>query len=164
MKIEKTLRLKAPIDRVWEAVMDVQSVASCMPGAEKLEQIDDRSYRCSLTTKIAYISATFDLKTTITAMEPPHHLGTVTDGTALMGLGRVSQKQTLDLVACSNDETEAIFNAEVTLVGRLATFGDKLFRAKANEMMDTFIRAFLGKFEALSAGGPCPPRDPQLGA
>ncbi len=152
MKIEKNLRLKAPIDKVWEAVMDVQGVASCMPGVEKVEQVDERTFRGSLTTKIAYISATFDLKTTITVMEPPHHLETVTDGTALKGLGRVSQKQTLDLVACSAEETEAIYKGELTLVGRLATFGDKLFRAKANEMMETFTKAFLDRFEAMGTG------------
>lgn len=151
MIIEKTLRIKAPLQKVWDAIMDVQGVASCMPGADKVEQIDEKTYRCSLTTKIAYISATFDLVTTITDMRPLSHLETVTDGKALKGLGRVSQKQVLDLVACSDDETEAIYKAEVTLVGRLATFGDKIFRAKANDMTEAFVKAFLARLDTRGA-------------
>ena len=34
-----------PIDRVWEFLSDPYKVAPCLPGAEILEMVDDKTYR-----------------------------------------------------------------------------------------------------------------------
>ena len=34
MKLEQTFQVEAPIERVWEALIDVERVAPCLPGAE----------------------------------------------------------------------------------------------------------------------------------
>ncbi|MBM2832196.1 MAG: subunit of carbon monoxide dehydrogenase [Dehalococcoidia bacterium] len=145
MKIERTLKIAAPIDKVWCAIMDVPSVAALMPGLEKIEKIDDKTYKSTMKSKVAGVPVSFELLTTITEMEAPSMLKTVTDGKALGGLGRVSQNQTLRLKATSDCEVEVNYEADVMLVGRLGTFGERIFRAKATEMGDRFIEAFIKK-------------------
>jgi carbon monoxide dehydrogenase subunit G len=149
MRIERTLKIGAPIDKVWGAIMDVPSVAALMPGLEKIEKIDDKTYKSTMKSKVAGVPVSFELLTTITEMEAPSMLKTVTDGKALGGLGRVSQNQTLRLKATSDREVEVNYEADVMLVGRLATFGERIFRAKATEMGDKFIEAFIKKVSSL---------------
>ncbi len=129
MQIEKRLRVKVPRQKVWDTIMDIPATISLIPGIQKVEAIDSNTYRSVLKVKVAYISATFELVTKMTNIEPTRHLETVTEGKAFAGLGRVNQKQYLDLISISEDETEALYKAEVIVAGRLATLGEKLFRA-----------------------------------
>lgn len=142
MLIEKTLVLPAPIEKVWATIMDIQAVANCFPGVENVEMIDERTYRSVVKSKVAYITATFDLTTTITVLEPPTRLETHSEGKDKGLAGRMTQKQVLELKSISSDETEAIYQAEVSISGRLATFGQKIIRAKADQMADQFADNF----------------------
>ncbi|MBA2419599.1 MAG: hypothetical protein H0V57_00535 [Thermoleophilaceae bacterium] len=45
MKLEQSFEVSAQLDRVWAALIDVERVAPCLPGAEITEQGDDRTYR-----------------------------------------------------------------------------------------------------------------------
>ena len=40
MKLEQTFKVEAPIEKVWEALIDVERVAPCLPGAEITESDD----------------------------------------------------------------------------------------------------------------------------
>ncbi len=153
MRIERTIKIGAPIQKVWDEVMDVPGVAALMPGLEKIERIDEKTYKSVVKSKVAAVAVTFELLTTITEMEPPTLIKTATDGKALGGLGRVSQNQTLRMKAISDEETELSYEADVILVGRLGTFGERIFRAKAIEMGDRFIEAFVKKVVAGGVGG-----------
>lgn len=153
MRIERTIKIDAPIQKVWDEVMDVPGVAALMPGLEKIERIDEKTYKSVVKSKVAAVSVSFELLTTITEMEPPSLIKTSTDGKALGGLGRVSHHQTLRMRAISDNETELSYEADVILVGRLATFGERIFRAKAIEMGDRFIEAFVKKVVAGGGGG-----------
>ena len=41
MKLEHSFQVAAPLDRVWEALIDVERVAPCLPGAEITEAGED---------------------------------------------------------------------------------------------------------------------------
>ncbi|MCL5961116.1 MAG: SRPBCC domain-containing protein [Chloroflexi bacterium] len=142
MLIEKTLVLPAPIQKVWDTVMDIEAVANCFPGVESVEMIDEKTYRSVVKSKVAYITAAFDLTTIITAIEPPIRLETQSEGKDKGLAGRMTQKQVLELKAISPEETEAVYKAEVSISGRLATFGQKIIRAKADQMADQFAERF----------------------
>ena len=146
MLIDRNLTIRQPIQVVWDTIVaDFPNTVSLIPGVEKVEMISDNTYHIVVKGKVAFISATFDLKTTITNLQPPTHMETVTEGKAIGGLGRVGQRQSMDLRPISENETEAVYKAEVSLAGRLATLGNKVFRAKVDQMADIFINAFLEK-------------------
>ncbi len=144
MKMEKTLRIPLPAQKLWDQIQDLSSIFRLMPGVEKVEAVDGKVYKSVLKSKVAGITMSFDLTTTVTEANFPV-LRTVTDGKALGGLGRVSQNQVLTLKSISDSEVECVYDADISLAGRLATFGDRIFRAKATEMADKFIEAFLKK-------------------
>src|SRR5205085_3576948 len=44
MKLEQSFEVSAPLDVVWEALVDVERVAPCLPGAAVTGRNDDGSY------------------------------------------------------------------------------------------------------------------------
>jgi carbon monoxide dehydrogenase subunit G len=56
MKFENTFTVVAPIDEVWAALMDIERVAPCMPGAEVLERTGENAYRVGVKVKLGPMS------------------------------------------------------------------------------------------------------------
>jgi carbon monoxide dehydrogenase subunit G len=44
MIIEGKLTVKAPIQKLWDMLLDPTTLGSCLPGAEKIEKIDETTY------------------------------------------------------------------------------------------------------------------------
>ena len=45
VKLEQSFEVRAPVERVWETLIDIERVAPCLPGAEITEAGDDGVYR-----------------------------------------------------------------------------------------------------------------------
>ncbi len=140
--IEKTLKINSGINKVWDKLIDIPFVASCMPGVEKLEAVSDNTYRAVLKVKVAYITASFDVLLTIVKRQEPTYLETVAEGKGRLGAGRVNQKQFVSLSAISEHETVAGYKSELFIVGTLANIGRKAITPKAHEMADQFAKTF----------------------
>ncbi len=45
MRIENDFIVQAPIERVWDYLLDVEKVAPCMPGAQLTDIVDDHTWK-----------------------------------------------------------------------------------------------------------------------
>ncbi|HXF36599.1 MAG TPA: SRPBCC family protein, partial [Actinomycetota bacterium] len=59
MLIENEFEVPAPVDRLWEHLLDVERVAPCMPGAELTEVVDDRTWKGKVNVKFGPVSLSF---------------------------------------------------------------------------------------------------------
>lgn len=146
MNLEKVLHINAPVKTVWEALMDIPYIASCMPSVEKVEVIDNNTYKCDIRAQVSYISTIFNMTVRIAKMIEPELLETIAEGKALGGLGRVNQKQSICLKALSQDKTEALYKSELTITGPIGAFGQKAISAKFDEMAESFAQSFIERF------------------
>ena len=48
MKLENEFTVNTPIDRVWDAMLDLEEVTPCLPGAQLTEQRGDEYKACNL--------------------------------------------------------------------------------------------------------------------
>jgi carbon monoxide dehydrogenase subunit G len=140
MLMEGKFTLKAPIQEVWDFLLKPETLASCIPGAEKMEAIDDKTYESVVKQKVGPISVKFKFTTTITEADPPRHLKAVGQGADIAKAGTFSQETTVDLTEISKDEVEVSYKSNVSLVGRLATFGERIMRAKAKSVGEEFTK------------------------
>src|ERR1700749_1536597 len=62
MKLEQSFEVDAPLERVWEALVDVERVAPCLPGAAVTGRNDDGSYNGTFSVKIGPTSASYQGK------------------------------------------------------------------------------------------------------
>ncbi len=148
MIIEKSISLPAPVEKVWEKIEDLEGVIRCMPGVQDVKTLGDNKWRIKMNQKVGFISVTFDADMEVTKWEPPTHLETKTDATARMGLGKVFQNQSLDLVAASENETIAKYKAEVALSGKIGTFGQRILSGKVDQLSNGFAKAFIDKLSS----------------
>jgi carbon monoxide dehydrogenase subunit G len=142
MIIEGKFTLQAPIEQVWDFLRDPETLISCIPGAEKMEAIDDRTYESVVKQKVGPIAVKFSFTTNLVEMDPPRYLKAVGRGEEVHKAGTFTQSTTVNLTEISEDSVEISYCSNVSLVGRMATFGERIMRAKAKEMGEEVTRNF----------------------
>lgn len=147
MKLEKILKIPAPVGAVWKALLDVPYLVSCMPGVENVEETAENTYKCMVNAKVSYISTTFDMTINVSKMIEEKLLETIAEGKAKHGLGRLIQRQSVALKSVSAKETEALYRSEITLTGPMAAFGQNAISSKFDEMADMFAQAFIARIK-----------------
>lgn len=141
MLMEGKFTLKAPIQKVWDTLLEPETLLSCIPGAEKIERIDERTYDCVIKQKVGPISVKFKFKSIITKSEPPRHIEVEGEGEDIGKAGHVMQKSVVDLREISEKEVEVAYKTDAMIVGKLAMFGDRIMRAKAKNVEEEFTQA-----------------------
>ncbi len=140
MKIEGKFTMKAPIQKVWDFLLAPGTLVSCIPGAEKMEPVDDKTWEGIVKQKVGPIGVKLNFTQAFTEIEPPKHLKAVGRGNAAGGAGTFSQETIVDMKELGGGEVEIAYSSNVSLVGRLATFGERIMRAKVNKVGEQFIQ------------------------
>jgi carbon monoxide dehydrogenase subunit G len=148
MRFEGSVLINAPRQRVWDFIMDVENLASCIPGCEEIEKVDEKTFRSRITNRVAFLSVKFNSTTTITEIAPPESLNAVTRGKDNIVHTSVNMKSGLELEAPSEDETRLSYWSDVNIVGKLATFGESTIRGKAKKVLNEFEEKIKAKVEA----------------
>lgn len=148
MLIEGKFTLKAPIQKVWNSLLDPVTLASCIPGTEKMEVIDDKTYESIVRQKVGPISVKLKFTTTLTEVEPPRYIKAVGRGADITKAGTFTQETKVNLTEVSNDEVEVSYSSNLSLVGRLATFGERIMRAKAKSVGEEFTKNLQEKLKS----------------
>jgi carbon monoxide dehydrogenase subunit G len=149
MLMEGKFTLKAPIQKIWDTLLEPETLLSCIPGAEKIERLDEKTYDCVVKQKIGPVSVKFKFKSTITKMESPVHMEIEGEGEDIAKAGHFVQKSIVDLQEISPNEVEVSYKTDATIVGKLAMFGDRMMRAKAKKVEEEFTKALQEKLKSL---------------
>jgi carbon monoxide dehydrogenase subunit G len=139
--MEGKFTLKAPIQKLWDTLLDPETLLSCIPGAEKIERIDEKTFDCVVKQKVGPISVKFKFKSILSKVEPPKHIEVDGEGEDIGKAGHFVQKSVVDLRETSGGEVEISYRTDATVVGKLAMFGDRIMRAKAKKVEEEFTKA-----------------------
>lgn len=147
MIIEEKFTVKAPREKVWDFLLNPDASGPCIPGCEKIEVIDDKTFMAGVKVKIAFVSFTFNMKVQVTEMNPPSHLETIATGEESSMASSVKAKSFLDLKSLSENETEISYRSEVSIFGRLGTMGQSVVKGKAKQLGKEFVDAVKNQLE-----------------
>jgi carbon monoxide dehydrogenase subunit G len=150
MIIEGKFTVKAPIKKLWDTLFDVQALAACLPGTEKIEQIDDKTYDVTMKQKVGIIKVTMKGRQMLTKVEAPTHLEMEGEAEDVTKLGRMKDKVTMDLKELAGGEVEISYKIDVSMVGKLAMFGDRVMRSKATEVEREFVKNLSAKLSSVA--------------
>jgi len=106
MLLQGKLTLNAPIQKVWDFLFDPQTLLSCIPGAEKIERIDEKTYDCVVKQKVGPISVRFKFKAILTEVDPPTHIKFMGEGEDIGKAGHFAHKTVVDLVETSGGQVD----------------------------------------------------------
>ena len=123
MKLEQSFDVDAPVDTVWRALIDVQRVAPCLPGAEIVGSDEDGNYEGTFTVKIGPASASYRGKLRMEDVDESAHLAVMqADGTDQRGQG--GAKATIVSVVTEHEGRSRVsVDTDYAITGRLARFG-----------------------------------------
>jgi uncharacterized protein len=123
MKLEQSFQVAAPLDTVWEALIDVQRVAPCLPGAEITEAGEDGTYRGTFSVRLGPTTAAYRGELALEEMDPDAHRAVMrASGQDKRGQG--SAKATIvSTMRAEGDATTVDVETDFTITGRLARFG-----------------------------------------
>jgi carbon monoxide dehydrogenase subunit G len=87
-KIEERFEVQAPVERVWQYLIDPQRVVQCLPGAELLEQKDDGTFIGAIKVKVGPLSMSYKGQGKFTDInEETHQVRMVGDAREVTGSG-----------------------------------------------------------------------------
>ncbi|HYY20714.1 MAG TPA: SRPBCC family protein [Thermoleophilaceae bacterium] len=123
MKLEHSFDVQAPVDRVWEALIDIERVAPCLPGAEITESADDGTYKGNFTVKLGPTTASYRGELHLEQVDEAARRATMSaSGQDKRGQG--SAKATIvSSVRGEGETTHVDVETDFTITGRLARFG-----------------------------------------
>ena len=123
MKLEQSFEVEAPIDVVWQALIDVERVAPCLPGASVTGRNEDGSYAGNLTIKIGPTTAAYAGRLEMDQIDESAHVATMqAQGTDKRGQGGAKATITSTLSE-SGQATRVDVSTDYHITGRLARFG-----------------------------------------
>jgi uncharacterized protein len=149
MVIEGSFTVDAPIDKLFDFMLKPESIMTCIPGTESVRIIDDNSYECIVKQKVGIITAKLKFINRMTKVEKPTRLEIEGEGEDVTKLGHFKNKTSVDLKEVSPGKVEVAYKSDVSIVGKLAMFGDRIMRAKAKDVEKDFTKNLQEKLKAI---------------
>jgi carbon monoxide dehydrogenase subunit G len=164
MKLEQSFTVEAPVQDVWAALIDVQRVAPCLPGAEITDAADDGSYKGTFTVKLGPTTAVYNGTLKLESLDESARVATMSArGTDKRGKGGASAT----IVSTLHDgggTTRVAVATDFTITGRLASFGRSgMIQDISNRLLRDFagcLQETIGSAAAVVTGGTPPIDDP----
>jgi len=142
MDVSGSYTFTAPPVDVWKLLNDPIVVASCLPGCDRLEPIDEEHYRAELTLAIAAVTGRYSGTVAILDKRPPHSYRLVVQGQGSPGF--VMGEATVELVELQ-ESTIVNVRGQGQVGGLMARVGQRLLGAASKMMMDRFFGCLQAK-------------------
>jgi uncharacterized protein len=138
MKIEGTQEVHASRARVFQALVDPAVLQRCIPGCERLEQIEANHYSTTLRAGVGSIKGLFTGNVRLEEVEPPTHFRMVVEGKGQPGF--LKGAGTLDLEE-RDGATLVNYSGDVQVGGTIASVGQRMIQGAARMMIAQFFTA-----------------------
>jgi len=149
MILEGKLTLRAPIHILWDTLLNPETLRACIPGAEKIERLDEKTYDCVVKQKVGPITVRFKFKNKLVKLVPPTSIEMGGEGEDIGKAGRFVQHTTIGLRENEDGEVELSYRCKASIVGKLAMFGDRILKAKAKKVEKEFTEALRQKLKSV---------------
>jgi len=160
IQIEKTFQVKEPVERVWSLLSDPRRVATCVPGAKITDQIDEKTYKGTISVKVGPSATDYKGELEIVRLDLENHeIEILGKGQDVRGRGSASMKMTGKARSLADGGTEVTSVSEVNVVGILAQMGSRVISEVSNIMFAQFIKNFQAQLQQ-SGEAPVPEAKP----
>jgi carbon monoxide dehydrogenase subunit G len=153
VRFDNAFDVQAPIGEVWTAMLDVERVAPCVPGAEVLERVSDDTYRVGIKIRIGPIVQQYRGEIEIVEHDESARRSVLrARAREMRGQGRAEGRVELHLTE-DGATTHGDMATEVTLSGPAAAMGRGLIQDVSARIVDDFAN----NLTAMLASGPAAP-------
>jgi uncharacterized protein len=152
MNLEQSFDVAAPVDRVWRALIDVEHVAPCLPGAAVTGRNDDGSYNGTFTIKIGPTTASYTGRLEMAEVDEQAHTATLhAHGNDKRGQGGATATIVSRVSTTGGDATHVEVSTDYHITGRLARFGRG---GMIEDISERLLKEFAARLQSSLAGKP----------
>lgn len=139
-------KIGAPVDKVWDALLDPRTLLATIPGCERLEETGEHAYSMTVSAGIAAIKGTYSGSCALADLEP--HQGLTMH---LKGAGGPGTINATVAVAFRSDDQQTIlsYDADAVVGGMVGGVGQRMLTSVSRKM----AAEFFGNIERVIANG-----------
>ena len=153
VSLDKVYPVAASADAAWAFLQDIKSVASCMPGAEITEQSDETHFKGMVKVKIGPATASFKGDIEVQDIDAEKkQLILLGKGADTKGTSSASMLLTASIRETAKGQCELTGQSEVTVNGKMASFGGRMMDAISERILQQFADNFANNVIALGEG------------
>jgi carbon monoxide dehydrogenase subunit G len=147
--LNKVFPLDGSVNDAWTLLSNIEQVASCMPGAEITETVDDNNFKGSVKVKIGPMNVAFSGTIEVQAIDAgERQVHLIAKGQDSKGSSSASMDLTARVRSGESGASELTGDAGVTVNGKLANFGGRMMTQVSDQILDQFADNFRTKLAA----------------
>ncbi|HMP94369.1 MAG TPA: carbon monoxide dehydrogenase subunit G [Phnomibacter sp.] len=137
MQLTGNHRFEAAPSQIWPLLMDTDTLARIVPGMQKLEKVEEGSYKSTLGVKLGPVNAAFTGQ--LQMEEVKEQEGFTLKVQQNSKVGNASAAIGIQLTPTAEGGTEVSFDGDVKLSGMLASMGQRLIGSVASTLSKQFF-------------------------
>jgi carbon monoxide dehydrogenase subunit G len=158
VRIENEFVVDAPIDRVWEYMLNVENIAPCAPGAELTEVVDERTWKGKMNVKVGPVAMAFAGTVTLQERDDAAHRAVLkAEGREQRGKGAASALVT-SWMEQAESGTRVVIETDLTISGAAAQYGRGMIGDVSKRLTNEFANCLKA---SISAPPPQAPESPE---
>jgi carbon monoxide dehydrogenase subunit G len=150
MKLQNEFTVSVPTERVWETLLDIERVATFLPGATLQPGNGSGDYRGSMKVKLGPMVVNYDGTARLASVDEGTRTAAI-DVRARESKGQGTASAVIrNRLIPQDGNTRVLVETDLQVTGRQAQFGRGIMEDVASRMLDEFAR----RFESHLTGAP----------
>lgn len=152
LRIDERFVVRAPVEPVWEFLVDPRRVVTCVPGGELREVIDERTYRGQVSVGVGPLTLAYRGQVRLADVDLPARRVRIV-GQAHETAGTDTARLTLEswLAPLPGGATEVVAQARVDVKGGIVELGRGVLEPLGHAVFQEFAAAVRARIEAEEA-------------
>jgi uncharacterized protein len=140
MKMSGEEIIAAPIESVWAALNDPDTLKQCIPGCESITKKSDTAFSARVVVKLGPIKAGFNGSVELKDINPPH--GYRIEGKGEGGLAGFATGGATVRLETVPEGTKMSYDVDAQVGGKMAMLGSRLIDSTAQSLSGQFFEKF----------------------
>jgi carbon monoxide dehydrogenase subunit G len=139
VRLDKTVALPCTPEAAWAFLQDIESVATCLPGARITERVDDQRYKGTVTVKVGPATLSFRGDVAVQDVDAAaRSLRLVGKGTDSTGSSGASMNLVARVDEAPGGGSTLTGTSDVSMSGKAAAFGGRMVQGVAEQILKQF--------------------------
>jgi carbon monoxide dehydrogenase subunit G len=154
LRLENSFHVALPVESAWATLLDIPSIAPCMPGTELLAVEDEQTYRGQVKVKLGPVAVAFRGRAKLVEVDEGHRRVRINAaGSENKGRGS-AQAEVAFILVPDGEGTRVDIVTDLILAGSVAQYGraQGIIAGVARVMIESFAKNLRTHIDTAGAG------------
>ncbi len=149
MIVDQTVAVAVKPDVAWDVLMDIPTVAQCVPGVESVALVEGATWGGVIGIRVGPIGVRLEGQVTVAERDDVARTARFDiEATDRRIRGAVNAKTTLTLRELPDGTSELAMHTDASILGKLGQFGQAVMKKKSDQLLGEFAKCLSAKLAA----------------